>query len=190
MPKIRPGPLELKKDSAYFNFFPPSYKLVSAAILATIAALLQSAGGFLPGIGFLISPFAALPILIVSVYDMRYGILAYMLTVFLLTLIQPDELFIFPFTTGLLGLAIGFGMGKFKSRIIIALVSSLVLLVGICIPLYVLAFPILGPVIPSVPSLTTMLFMFLFCFVYSFIWLLISILVLERVNRLINVQGL
>lgn len=186
--KMIPRPHNVKEDCDYFDLFPSSYKLVFAAILATISAILQSAGGFLPGIGFLISPFAALPILLVAVYAARYGVLAYILTIFLLVIIQPDELFIFPFTTGLLGLAIGLGLRMFKSRTVIAFVSSIALLVGICIPLYVLGFPILGPIISSVPKLGTIFIIFLFCFVYSFIWVLISAVILERINRLVKAQ--
>lgn len=168
----------------YFDLFPSSYKLVFAAVLATFSAILQSAGGFLPGIGFLISPFAAMPILIVAVYTGRYGLLSYVLTTFLLLLLQPAELFIFPFTTGLLGLVIGFGLRIFKSRIIIALAGALALIVGISIPLYVLGFPILGPMVTSVPRAGNLCFIFLFCTLYSSIWLLISLIILGKINRI------
>src|SRR4051812_36219663 len=36
-------------------------RLVLGSFLACMAAVLQAAGGFLPGIGYLISPFATLP---------------------------------------------------------------------------------------------------------------------------------
>jgi hypothetical protein len=121
----------------------PSGKLVFAAILATFSAILQSAGGFLPGIGLLISPFSTLPIVFVSVYAGRYGILSYGLAMLLLLLIQPAELFIFPFSTGLLGLALGLGIRVFKYRITVALFAGGAMFAGICFPLYVLGFPIL-----------------------------------------------
>lgn len=61
----------------------------------------------MPGIGYLISFLATLPIFLVTSLSIRQGILSYILTILLLFIIQPSELIIFPFTTGLLGIAIG-----------------------------------------------------------------------------------
>lgn len=61
----------------------------------------------MPGIGFLISFLATLPIFLATCFSIRQGILSYTLTIFLLFIIQPSELIIFPFTTGLLGIAMG-----------------------------------------------------------------------------------
>lgn len=70
-------------------------QMVSVALLATLATLLQSAGGYIPVFGFFISPFTTLPILIARLISLRYGLLSYGLTVLLLLIIEPTELFIY-----------------------------------------------------------------------------------------------
>ena len=74
--------------------------------MSTLATMFQAAGNLVPGIGLLISPFSTLPIFAIF-YSIREGILSYILTIFLLFIIEPSELIVFPFTTGLLGLALG-----------------------------------------------------------------------------------
>ena len=80
-------------------------KLVLTALMSTLATMFQAAGNLVPGIGLLISPFSTLPIFAIF-YSIREGILSYILTIFLLFIIEPSELIVFPFTTGLLGLAL------------------------------------------------------------------------------------
>src|SRR5690606_32484068 len=79
-------------------------RLVLVAMFSALAAIFQAAGGLLPGVGFIISPFATLPILFCSILSKRLGFLAYFITNFMLLIIQPAELLVFPFTTGVLGL--------------------------------------------------------------------------------------
>lgn len=88
----------------YFKTYAYSKKLVLAALLSALAAILQFTGNFLPGIGYVISPFATLPILICTIISIPFGLQSYVLTFLLLILIQPGESFIFPFTTGIVGL--------------------------------------------------------------------------------------
>ena len=75
-------------------------RLVLGSFLACMAAVLQAAGGFLPGIGYFISPFATLPILIGAMFSMQMGVMSYFLTILLLFILFPSELVVFPFTTG------------------------------------------------------------------------------------------
>src|SRR6478735_5589776 len=82
-------------------------KLTTIALLTTLSAILQSAGGFIPVAGLFISPFATTPVIISTALSGKYGFLGYLLTIFLLVLIQPSEVLIFTFTTGLLGIGIG-----------------------------------------------------------------------------------
>ena len=85
-------------------------KLVLTALMSTLATMFQAAGNLVPGMGLLISPFSTLPIFLlfsILFYSIREGILSYILTIFLLFIIEPSELIVFPFTTGLLGLALG-----------------------------------------------------------------------------------
>lgn len=92
-------------------------KLILVSIFACIAAILQAAGGFLPGIGYLLSPLATAPILLCSMFSIPLGIMSYFLTFMLLFILQPTELIVFPFTTGLLGLGIGVSFSFFLEEI-------------------------------------------------------------------------
>lgn len=157
-------------------------KMVSVSLLATIAALLQSAGGYIPVFGFFISPFTTLPIVLVTLISIRYGILSYALTVLLLLIIEPTELFIFPFTTGVLGLGLGWGLLHLQKKLSVTSLNGGLLFLGICFPLYVLDFPVFGPMTSSAVSLQIIVAIFGFSFLYSFIWLEISLLVLRRLK--------
>ena len=56
---------EVKSAQLLFNRLSKTKQLVSGALFASLAALFQSAGGFLPGIGIFISPLSTSPILFV-----------------------------------------------------------------------------------------------------------------------------
>jgi hypothetical protein len=94
------------------------------AFLGALAAIFQSAGGFMPGVGYLFSPIATAPIVLGTIYSIRSGLLAYLLSIVLLMIIQPSEIIVFPFTTGLLGLGIGVGFVYLKKRITILALAS------------------------------------------------------------------
>ncbi|SFC09047.1 hypothetical protein SAMN05443252_101830 [Bacillus sp. OV322] len=55
----------------------PIWKLINASVFSCFAAIFQSAGGFFPGIGYGISPFATLPIFISIVISIKHGFLSY-----------------------------------------------------------------------------------------------------------------
>src|SRR5690606_21054319 len=97
-----------------FYHYKRTRKLILASIFACLAAIFQSAGGYLPGIGYLISPLATAPILLCSLLSIPYGFMSYLLTIMLLVILQPTELIIFPFTTGILGLGIGASFHFFR----------------------------------------------------------------------------
>lgn len=77
----------------------PTKKLVSVAILAVFTAILQSVGGILPGIGLMVSPFSTITILLAAMISFQHGLFTYLLTIPLLLLLEPSELFIFPYAS-------------------------------------------------------------------------------------------
>mgnify|MGYP005610088719 FL=1 len=158
-----------------------SKRITIASLLGALAAILQSAGGFIPIVGLLISPFATLPIIFSTILSIRYGFLSYLLTIFLLLLIQPSELIIFPFTTGLLGLAIGYAFHFCKRRINLIITGSLSLLSGILIVLFLFRFPLLGPSLSTI-NLPLLILLIIFCFLYSWLWVKISGFLLKRLS--------
>src|SRR5690606_16683077 len=109
------------------NGWRPTKKLLFMALMAALTAILQSAGGLLPPIGFVISPFATAPIIVVTLISLRSGVFTYVITILLLFLLQPSELLIFPFTTGLLGLSIGWALCKLNKRKEVILSNGLLL---------------------------------------------------------------
>lgn len=157
--------------------------LVTIAFLGALTALFQSAGGFLPGPGYLLSPLSTAPIALAALISLRSGLAAYALSSLLLLLIQPSELIVFPFTTGLLGLAIGYSMARFKNRIPVALFSSLALGAGIALVLYVFRFPLLGPSVAQSFDIAKAALILIFSLLYSAIWTEISLRLFARLRK-------
>lgn len=158
-------------------------RLVLAALFASIAAILQSAGGFLPGAGYFISPFATAPILFCSMLSVPIGIITYLLTNLLLLVLEPSELIVFPFTTGLLGLGIGAAFCYVKKRIAIILSGAIFLSIGIQLLLYFIKFPVLGPAVSNSFSFLTLSGIFLFSFTYAWIWVETGLFLFNRIRR-------
>lgn len=170
----------------YFRTISYSKKLVLAALFSALAAILQSTGNFLPGIGYLISPFATLPILICTIISIPFGLQSYVITFLLLILIQPGESFIFPFTTGIVGLGIGIALLILKRRISIIVFTSILLMGGICFLLYIVHFPVLGPFTSTSPSLKVIGFIYIFSFLYSWVWAELSRLIFKKWYKLMG----
>ncbi|WP_052947327.1 hypothetical protein [Aneurinibacillus tyrosinisolvens] len=89
--------------------------VVFTSLLALLAAVLQSMGNFFPGIGYVLSALSTMPIvLLCCMLSIRYGCLGYLAAFFLLLIIQRGEAFVFPFTTGLLGIGLGSAFQSFS----------------------------------------------------------------------------
>lgn len=157
-------------------------QFVLTALFGAIAALFQSAGGFLPGIGYLISPLATAPIVVAFLVSYRSGVMAYCLTILLLFLIQPSEIFAFPFTTGILGMGLGIGFRLFRRRINIILTGAAFLISGIVVLLYVLKFPVFGPAVSSSFHFSVCTIVTGFSLLYSWVWMEISCQCLKRLH--------
>lgn len=146
-----------------------TYKIVVTSFMGLLAAILQSAGGYIPVIGMLISPFATFPIVIGMLIGGANGLMGYILTIFLLLFIQPSELIVFPFTTGLVAIGIGLSLVHFKKNWQIYSFSGLVLSVGTCTLLYGIQFPILGPFLLEF-NLVNLIIIYFFSVLYSWGW--------------------
>ncbi len=176
---------EVRLSQTAFHNYKKTVKLVFAAILSSLAAMLQSFGGFLPGIGFFISPLATAPILLCSMFSFPFGIMSYLLTIMLLFILEPTELIIFPFTTGLLGLGIGAAFHFFRKRISMIAAGSVFLTLGITSLLYIFQFPILGPVANGSFSFIAAGGILFFSFLYSWLWVDIALLIFRRIKMII-----
>ncbi|MBW8348559.1 YybS family protein [Bacillus sp. IITD106] len=166
-----------------FNLYSTTNKMVVVSLLSCLAAVLQASGGFIPVIGLFISPFSTAPIIVCTIFSLRYGFLSYLSTILLLFILQPSELIVFPFTTGLLGLGIGFSFLFFKKRFTILLGGTASLFLGIIVVLYVFKFPLLGPVASTSFNVFTTGSILLFSLFYSWIWIEISVASFKHIKK-------
>ena len=157
-------------------------KLVVGSLLSTMAAIFQSAGLF-GGIGYAFSMMATGPIVLVTVISLRFGLLSYAVTTLLLMILQPSEVLVFMFTTGLLGISLGVGFKLFQTRLVVSLTGGMLLATGIFLLLYLFQFPILGPSISSQVSFTVIGGVLLFALFYSWIWMKLSKLGMKHLNK-------
>ena len=176
---VRLAQLEFRKHTK-------TKRLVLGSILACMATILQAAGGFLPGIGYFISPFSTLPILIGAMFSLQIGVMSYFLTILLLFILIPSELVIFPFTTGLLGISIGAAFSLFKKRLSIIFIGAILLTIGIMSLLYVFHFPILGPAVSDSNLLLTAGSIFIFSFLYNWLWVELALFFFKKLKTVIT----
>ncbi|MEH7073845.1 hypothetical protein [Neobacillus drentensis] len=174
------GPVMLTNISDY----PKTTRIVIGAMLGSIAVILQSAGIF-TGVGYILSMMTTGPIVLATLLSVKMGSLTYLVTIILLALVQPSELLVFPFTTGLLGLSLGVGLHYLKRSLLIMFCSAVSLTLGICLLLYGLKFPILGPSVSSHLSSFVILCVFAFSFLYSWIWLKVSIHAFKIIHKVV-----
>jgi hypothetical protein len=161
-------------------------RLVLGSFLACMAAVLQTAGGSLLGIGYFISPFATLPILIGAMFSLQMGVMSYFLTILLLFILFPSELVVFPFTTGLLGIGIGAAFSFFNKRLSIISIGTILLNLGMMSLLYVFRFPVLGPAVSDSFSFLTAGSIFIFSFLYSLLWVEMALFFFKKLKTLIT----
>lgn len=171
-----------------FDTWTITHKLMLAGLMAAIATILQSAGGMFPVASFLISLLSTAPILIGALISFRLGAMSYMVTTSLLLIIQPSELIFFPFTTGLLGLFLGWTFLIFNRRTDIIVTSGTLLFFGLCTPLYLLDFPVFGPSIISPFNLTVLTFIFSCSLLYSWLWLEIGLFLFRKTKNILTLK--
>jgi hypothetical protein len=159
-------------------------KLITGSLLGAIAAIFQSAGLF-GGVGYIFSIMATGPIVLATLTSLRIGFLTYMVTGLLLMIIQPSEVLIFLFTTGLLGVSLGAGFRKAKRQTTVTFIGGLALATGIMAMLYVFRFPVLGPGVSTTINAGVPAAIFVFSIFYSFIWMRVSMIGMKYLNRII-----
>ncbi|MEY9869454.1 membrane-associated HD superfamily phosphohydrolase [Peribacillus sp. B2I2] len=174
---------EVRLSQIIFNKHKKTMKLILGSIFACIAAILQAAAGFIPGIGYFLSPLATAPILLCSMFSIPFGVMSYFLTIMLLFILQPTELIVFPFTTGLLGLGIGASFYFFRKRLSIIATGAILLMLGIMSLIFIFHFPVLGPAVPVSFSFLTI--GFLLAFIYSWLWVEIALIIFKKLKMII-----
>lgn len=171
------------KHNIVTHHYPKTNKMVLGSILGALAALLQSAGLF-TGVGYIFSTLATGPIILTTILSVRIGLLTYVLTGILLLIIQPTEVLVFLFATGVLGVGIGLGLKHFKQTFTAASVGGLSLAIGIFLLLTLFNFPVLGPELTEI-SAGLVIGILAFSMVFSWIWIKVSLFCMKYLNRLI-----
>ncbi|ULT57325.1 hypothetical protein L1999_01545 [Neobacillus drentensis] len=169
--------------------YPRNTKMLLGSLLGAIAAILQSAG-LIGGFGYAFSMMATGPIVLSTVISVQFGLLTYVVTAILLLIIQPSEVLVFLFTTGLLGVALGLGFKWSKQKISVTLTGGLALSAGILLLLFIFHFPVLGPSISSDINPTTILAIEGFSIVYSWIWMRVSIAGIRQITKRVMSKNL
>ncbi|WP_221563095.1 hypothetical protein [Alkalihalobacillus sp. TS-13] len=182
---FKPISNEVRLSQLVFNRYKKTRMLILGSIFSCIAAILQAAGGYLPGIGYFISPLATAPILLCSMFSIPFGVMSYFLTIMLLFILQPTELIVFPFTTGLLGFGIGASFYFFRRRLSIIATGTILLMLGIMSLLFIFHFPVLGPAVSDSFSFLTTGSIFIFAFLYSWLWVEIALIIFKRFKVII-----
>lgn len=162
-------------------------RLAVGALLGSIACIFQSAGVF-TGIGYILSMMSTGPLVLASLLAVRTGVMTYVITIFLLGILQPSEVLVFAFTTGLLGLSLGFGLKFLKRGLLIIPSAALCLTLGSSILLYGFKFPILGPSVTSHFNSGILIGIFAFSLLYSWIWKTLSITAFKFLNKVLPLR--
>lgn len=176
---------ELNEIQTAFEKWPRAKKIILISLLSSLGAIFQSAGGFLPGVGYFISPLATAPIILSAIFSIPLGLASYVLTALLLLVLQPAELIVFPFTTGLLGVFIGISFHLFSKKLSHLLSGAAGLTAGICLLLYGLKFPVLGPAVSHQISVPVISMIFIFSTFYSWVWVMLSTSLIKRIRGII-----
>lgn len=158
--------VEIKHDIKELS---PTTKLIFTAVLSSFAAILQSAGAYAPGIGFIVSAMTTLPIFLATIVSIRHGFLSYCVTFLLLMIIQPSELLIFSFTTGVLGLVLGVSFYTSQTRFWVVSLGGAALFIGIITLLFIFGFPVLGPGFGTSLQYRPLLLIVMFSMLYAWI---------------------
>jgi hypothetical protein len=162
--------------------YPRNTKMILGSVLGAIAAILQSAG-LIGGFGYAFSMMATGPIVLATIISAQFGLLTYVVTALLLVIIQPSEVLVFLFTTGLLGVALGLGFKWTKRKISVTLAGGLALTAGILLLLFIFNFPVLGPSLSSDVNAITILAIAGFGLVYSWIWMRVSMAGIRQLDK-------
>lgn len=176
------------KLAYWFEPFPIEKKarknvLPYIALLSTLAAILQASGNYLPIVGLFMSAFATFPVMFAAYFSKKSSVYTYVITSLLLIILQPSEFFVFPFTTGLLGLSFGLGLWIVKKRIWIIVQSGILLSAGIVTLLYFIQFPVLGPI--QVNSVEGLVMVTGFSLLYSWVFLEICYFFYKRLDSFV-----
>lgn len=119
--------------------------IVFGGMMAALAAALQLGPIYLPIVGVLLAMVSSLPMAIQALRDPRWAPLSAGVAAVVMFTIAPQEATIFAFTSGPLGLAVGYAIRLGLRRWQAIPMVGAVLLAGILLLAYLIGLPPLGP---------------------------------------------
>lgn len=121
-------------------------ELTLLGMMAAAAVLMQSAGAFWPGPGYLIAAMASLPLAVGGWLAGSRAVLAWAAATAVLVMIHPEEALVFGLTTGPVGLVAGWGERWHWGLLLTIAAGGLVLTLGMMSLAYGVGLLPLGPV--------------------------------------------
>lgn len=148
-------------------------------ISAAMCVLFQSAPVWLPPLGMALSPLSTVPVALIASISPLTGLISYLSAGALLCTVSFQEVLIFAFSTGLLGLAVGISI---KNKMITrSVICGSVLFFGLTILLFVFRIHLFGSLIQQFWSITQ-LCLAVFSFIYAAFWSGIMKFVVKRLR--------
>lgn len=148
-----------------------SFSLCSCAIFSLLAAVMQLFPIFFPIIGLMISPFSTLPICICTIKNRHLGMLSYPCAFLLISLFNIQEAIIFLFTTGPLGLALGYCFNNEMGRLKATFFTGTVLFMGITTMTHLIGISAFGDFLNSENYIFLLSIYLIFSLFWSFMWI-------------------
>jgi uncharacterized protein YybS (DUF2232 family) len=150
--------------------------LTEAALLCSIAAILQLIPLFISDVFTILTLLSTFPIFLITKKHRSLGGIAYLTTAFIIFLFHIQEGLIFIFMNGLLGVSLGYLNHYIKPKAMVITIAGLILSLSILLVNFIIGIPLFGATIEF--TLMTVLLILIFSIVYcTFIDYFMSLLI-------------
>lgn len=147
-----------------------AYQVALLGLMAGLAAILQSAPAFVPGVGLLLATLSSLPIAVGTLAAPDGAPAMVGAAIALLVILQPDEAFIFALTTAPLGIMTAVASLDDPPWWKGALLPGMALGSGMILMSYLIGIPSLGPVVHGLGPVWAPAIYYAFGYAYASLW--------------------
>ena len=147
------------------------HHLSQGGILTALTIIFQAAPVFLPTIGLILSPVSTFFVAIGAITNITLGVFIFISSAIILLTISIEEALVYIFTTGILGLIIGFLL--YRQKLLICLIiSSLTLSLGMFLLTLIINLSGFNEIVNGFPIIQYLSIFVLFSLLYSFLWII------------------
>ncbi|MBH1941860.1 hypothetical protein I5677_13235 [Mobilitalea sibirica] len=139
--------------------------IVFGALMAALAAIIQSLPALLTEAVIFITIFSSIPIYIIARIKPTVGVLSYLVAAFLVMLISLHEALFFLFSNGVVGLSLGSCSYFMIRKLLLAVLSALMLTLSLCIINYGIGIMVFGSELPGA-LIVQIIIIFVFSCIY------------------------